>query len=64
MKPLSWLKGWLETPGIDDSWVAKAEAELQREHDELIAKFTNDEENKRQERAALKLMRDLYGDKS
>lgn len=64
MKPLSWLKNWLETPGIDDAWVAKAEAELQREAEEWASDWAKQEADKRQERAALKLMRDIYGDKS
>lgn len=38
MRITSWLKDWLVTPGIDDSWVARAEEEMQREAEEWAAR--------------------------
>lgn len=64
MRITSWLKDWLVTPGIDDSWVARAEEEMQREAEEWAAASVKDMQEKKTARAALKLMRDIYGDKS
>ncbi|UIS66250.1 transcription modulator [Escherichia phage PSD2001] len=64
MRITSWLKDWLVTPGIDDSWVARAEEEMQREAEEWAAASVKDMQEKKTERAVLKLMRDIYGDKS
>lgn len=61
MKPLSWLKDWLDRPNgeyIDDGWVEQAIKEMQNEAEEWAAKGIQ------AERSALKLMRDIYGDKS
>lgn len=64
MRITSWLKDWLVTPGIDDSWVARAEEEMQCEAEEWAATGLKAMQEKKTERAALKLMRDIYGDKS
>ena len=64
MRITSWLKDWLVTPGIDDYWVARAEEEMQREAEEWAVNGLKAMQEKKTERAALKLMRDIYGDKS
>lgn len=64
MRITSWLKDWLATPNIDDSWVVKVEDEMQREAEEWAANGLKAMQEKKTERAALKLMRDIYGDKS
>ena len=64
MRITSWLKDWLVTPGIDDSWVVRAEEEMQREAEEWAVNGLKAMQEKKTERAALKLMRDIYGDKS
>ena len=67
MKPLSWLKDWLDRPNgeyIDDGWVDQVNKEMQNDAEEWAAKGIQAEREKRIERASLKLMRDIYGDKS
>lgn len=67
MKPLSWLKEWLDRPNgeyIDDGWVDQVNKEMQNDAEEWAAKGIREEREKRIERASLKLMRDIYGDKS
>ncbi|AIZ01810.1 modulator of transcription [Escherichia phage vb_EcoM-VR5] len=67
MKPLSWLKDWLDRPSgmyIDDGWVDQVNKEMQNEAEEWAANGIQAEREKRIERSTLKLMRDIYGDKS
>lgn len=67
MKPLSWLKEWLDRPNgeyIDDGWVDQVNKEMQNDAEEWAAKGIQAEREKRVERSTLKLMRDIYGDKS
>ncbi|QLF81526.1 hypothetical protein FB_0025 [Escherichia phage vB_EcoM_FB] len=66
MKPLSWLKDWLDRPGdyLDDGWLDQANAEMKRESEEWILKGVREEREKKLEREALRIMRDIYGDKS
>ncbi|ADI55350.1 Srh transcription modulator [Escherichia phage IME08] len=66
MKPLSWLKDWLDRPSdyLDDGWLDQANAEMKRDSEEWILKGIREEREKKLEREALRIMRDIYGDKS
>lgn len=49
---------------IDDGWVEQANKEMQNESEEWMKSMISAEKEKKLERSALKLMRDIYGDKS
>lgn len=58
---------WFSKPNsmyIDDSWVEQANKEMQNESEEWMKSMISAEKEKKLERLALKLMRDIYGDKS
>lgn len=58
---------WLNRPNsmyIDDGWVEQANKEMQNESEEWMKSMISVEKEKKLERSALKLMRDIYGDKS
>ena len=67
MKVLKKIFEWLSRPNsmyIDDGWVEQANKEMQNESEEWMKSMINAEKEKKLERSALKLMRDIYGDKS
>lgn len=49
---------------IDDGWVEQANKEMQNESEEWMKSMISADKEKKLERSALKLMRDIYGDKS
>lgn len=58
---------WFNRPNsmyIDDGWVKQANKEMQNESEEWMKSMISAEKEKKLERSALKLMRDIYGDKS
>ena len=58
---------WFNRPNsmyIDDGWVEQANKEMQNESEEWMKSMISAEKEKKLERSALKLMRDIYGDKS
>lgn len=58
---------WFNRPNsmyIDDDWVEQANKEMQNESEEWMKSMISAEKEKKLERSALKLMRDIYGDKS
>lgn len=67
MKVLKKMLEWLNRPNsmyIDDGWVEQANKEIQNESEEWMKSMIKAEQEKKLERSALKLMRDIYGDKS
>lgn len=67
MKALKKILEWLNRPNsmyIDDGWVEQANKEMQNESEEWMKSMIKAEQEKKLERSALKLMRDIYGDKS
>ncbi|CUL01851.1 hypothetical protein [Escherichia phage BYEP02] len=67
MKVLKKILEWLNRPNsmyIDDGWVEQANKEMQNESEEWMKSMIKAEQEKKLERSALKLMRDIYGDKS
>ena len=67
MKALKKILEWFNRPNsmyIDDSWVEQANKEMQNESEEWMKSMISAEKEKKLERSALKLMRDIYGDKS
>lgn len=67
MKVLKKILEWLNRPNsmyIDDGWVEQANKEMQNESEEWMKSMISAEKEKKLERSALKLMRDIYGDKS
>lgn len=67
MKVLKKILEWLSRPNsmyIDDGWVEQANKEMQNESEEWMKSMISAEKEKKLERSALKLMRDIYGDKS
>ncbi|QBQ79631.1 hypothetical protein R5505_00025 [Escherichia phage vB_EcoM_R5505] len=67
MKVLKKIFEWLSRPNsmyIDDGWVEQANKEMQNESEEWMKSMISAEKEKKLERSALKLMRDIYGDKS
>lgn len=67
MKVLKKMLEWLNRPNsmyIDDGWVEQANKEMQNESEEWMKSMISAEKEKKLERSALKLMRDIYGDKS
>lgn len=58
---------WFNRPNsmyIDDGWTEQANKEMQNESEEWMKSMISAEKEKKLERSALKLMRDIYGDKS
>lgn len=58
---------WFSRPNsmyTDDGWVEQANKEMQNESEEWMKSMISAEKEKKLERSALKLMRDIYGDKS
>lgn len=58
---------WFNRPNsmyIDDGWIKQANKEMQNESEEWMKSMISAEKEKKLERSALKLMRDIYGDKS
>lgn len=67
MKALKKMLEWFNRPNsmyIDDGWVEQANKEMQNESEEWMKSMISVEKEKKLERSALKLMRDIYGDKS
>ena len=67
MKVLKKMLEWFNRPNsmyIDDDWVEQANKEMQNESEEWMKSMISAEKEKKLERSALKLMRDIYGDKS
>ena len=67
MKVLKKILEWFNRPNsmyIDDDWVEQANKEMQIESEEWMKSMISAEKEKKLERSALKLMRDIYGDKS
>lgn len=67
MKVLKKILEWLNRPNsmyIDDGCVEQANKEMQNESEEWMKSMIKAEQEKKLERSALKLMRDIYGDKS
>lgn len=67
MKALKKILEWLNRPNsmyIDDGWVEQANKEMQNESEEWMKSMIKAEQEKKLERSDLKLMRDIYGDKS
>lgn len=62
-KMLEWFSR-LNSMYIDDGWVEQANKEMQNESEEWMKSMISAEKEKKLERSALKLMRDIYGDKS
>lgn len=67
MKVLKKMLEWFNRPNsmyIDDGWVEQANKEMQNESEEWMKLMISAEKEKKLERSALKLIRDIYGDKS
>ncbi|QBO64900.1 hypothetical protein G50_00026 [Escherichia phage vB_EcoM_G50] len=67
MKVLKKMLEWFNRPNsmyIDDGWGEQANKEMQNESEEWMKSMIKAEQEKKLERSALKLMRDIYGDKS
>lgn len=67
MKVLKKMLEWFNRPNsmyIDDGWAEQANKEMQNESEEWMKSMISAEKEKKLERSALKLMRDIYGDKS
>ncbi|XAO16711.1 Mrh or Srh transcription modulator [Escherichia phage FL12] len=67
MKVLKKMLEWFNRSNsmyIDDGWVEQANKEMQNESEEWMKSMIKAEQEKKLERSALKLMRDIYGDKS
>ncbi|AYD82619.1 transcription modulator [Escherichia phage T2] len=66
MKVLKKILEWFNRPNsmYIDGWVEQANKEMQNESEEWMKSMISAEKEKKLERSALKLMRDIYGDKS